>query len=190
MDYGEDTGESSSKRYIAIGLITLVICIYLYYKGYLNNRSRVGNIILIYVTIMFLNYTNSNAFIRFANFISFIATIEFIELFIHKNIRQLSYIMMGAYMILNLQLTLGRTISGGYCSSYMDNSIFKILTSNVWLSDLYCLYNLRNDTHIIYRQKHLQNSKWCRRNQQAEYFHAQNNYRRQSGFYWARTTFG
>lgn len=81
---------------------------------------------------MFLNFSNSHAFIRFANFISFIATIEFIELYMDKRLRQLSYAYMFMFLILNFQMTYGRTLSGGYCSSYMDNSIFKLLFSNVF----------------------------------------------------------
>lgn len=132
MDYGNDIGASSSKRYLFIGLSTFLITIILYHYKYYNESNRIGNIILIYIIVMFLNYTNSNAFIRFANFISFIATIQFIELFVHKKTHQLSYLLSFIYFILNFQMTIGRTISGGYCSSYMDNSIFKIIFSNAY----------------------------------------------------------
>ena len=36
------------------------------------------------------------------------------------------------FLITNFQMTLGRTITGAYRSSYMDNSIVKILTSSVF----------------------------------------------------------
>lgn len=129
--YGDDTGESSSKRYIFIGFLCLAVCVYLYIRKYYNDTNKIGNVILVYIIIMFLNYNNSNAFIRFANFISFIVTIEFVELFLHKKTRQLSILFMVIFMILNLQRTFGRTLAGGYCSSYMDNSIGSLLFSNI-----------------------------------------------------------
>jgi len=130
--YGTDTGSSSSIRYIGIGIVILITAILLFKFNCLNNSNKFGNIILIYIIIMFLNFSNSHAFIRFANFISFIATIEFIELYMDKRLRQLSYAFMFMFLILNFQMTYGRTLSGGYCSSYMDNSIFKLLFSNVF----------------------------------------------------------
>lgn len=128
--YASDVGQQSSKRYMFIGLLCFVVCVLLYSKGCFNNKNRIGNVVLIYTIIMFLNFQNSNAFIRFANFISFIATIEFVELYCNKKVHQLAGVLMVTFMILNLQMTLGRTISGGYCSSYMDNSIVKLILSN------------------------------------------------------------
>lgn len=130
--YAESSGEGTTKRYIFIGLLTYAIAIFLNYKEISDNKNKISNILLIYVLIMFLNYNNSTAFLRLANLISFIATIEFIGLYSKKSIRQLSYVYLGIYLILNLQMTLGRTISGGYCSSYMDNSIGKLFFSNVY----------------------------------------------------------
>lgn len=142
IDYGSDTGSSSSIRYLFIGLLTLITCWYLQRKDAYNTEEKIGNIILLYIIVMFVNYNNSHAFIRFANFISFIATIEFIGLYRTKKIRQISYLYIVVFMLLNLQMTYGRTLSGGYCSSYMDNSIAKVLLSNVYDYLTYKAYNL------------------------------------------------
>lgn len=130
--YGMASGESSSKRYIFIGLLCLFTSLFIYKEKIYTQENKTGNIILIYSIIMFLNFNISDAFIRFANFISYIATIEFIDLYCRKRTRQISYLFTIIFMVLNLQMTLGRTIGGGYCSSYMDNSISKMLFSNVY----------------------------------------------------------
>ena len=131
-DYSGDMGGASTKRYILIGLILLSMAVFLRRKGLFDDTSRRGNIVLLYVLIMFLNYNNSNAFIRFANFCSFVATLEFLELLKLKKEKWMSFAYMAVFMMLNLQMTYGRTLSGGYCSSYMDNSIVRIFTSNIY----------------------------------------------------------
>lgn len=130
--YVDDDGTNSSKRYVFISFLILVLALFLYKKNFFNNVNHLGNIVLIYLTIMYFNYSNSVAFIRLANFGSFIFILEFVQLLrMYKN-HWMKYTFLGMFIFLNAQMTLGRTISGGYCSSYMDNSLFKIFFSTAY----------------------------------------------------------
>ena len=129
--YSEDAASSSSRRYIVIGLFLWIYSAILYKKD--KAMELYLNIVLIYVIMMFLNYNNSHAFIRFANFAQFVIVLEFLILLRNRmKLRVCLWIIMLFFCLTNLQMTYGRTLSGGYCSSYMDNSIVKILTSNVY----------------------------------------------------------
>ena len=68
-DYSGDMGGASTKRYILIGLILLSMAVFLRRKGLFDDTSRRGNIVLLYVLIMFLNYNNSNAFYPVCQFL-------------------------------------------------------------------------------------------------------------------------
>ena len=129
--YSEDAASSSSRRYIVIGLFLWIYSAILYKKD--KAMELYLNIVLIYVIMMFLNYNNSHAFIRFANFAQFVIVLEFLILLRNRmKLRVCLWIIMLFFCLTNLQMTYGRTLSGGYCSSYMDKSIVKILTSNVY----------------------------------------------------------
>lgn len=129
--YAEDNGGSSTKRYICIGIMIYLIAVYLYRSHFFTEKNRIGTIVLLYIILMFLNFNNSSGFIRFANFSSFILSIEFLVMMEFKKNGWIKYIFMILIMLLNLQLTLGRTFTGVYISSYFDNSASKLLFSNV-----------------------------------------------------------
>lgn len=130
--YALDTGSESSKRYIFISLLILIVAIRLYWKEKDRRIILLLNIPILYLIIMYLNYNNSVAFIRFANFSQFIVALEFLLLLKqYPSNKVVIMVLVCIYFILNGMMTYSRTLSGGYCSSYMDNSLFKILTSNV-----------------------------------------------------------
>ena len=130
-DYASDNASSSSIRYITIGLFLLIYAAFLYVKD--KSMAPYLNIALIYIIMMFLNFNNSNAFIRFANFSQFIIVLECMMLLLkRKRLKVYLSVFMFFFFLTNLQMTYGRTLSGGYCSSYMDNSVVKILISNVY----------------------------------------------------------
>lgn len=129
--YSGDAASSSSIRYIVIGLFLWIYSAILYKK--VKAMELHLNIVLIYVIMMFLNYNNSHAFIRFANFAQFIIVLEFLILLRNRmKLKAYLWTFVLFFFLTNFQMTYGRTLSGGYCSSYMDNSIVKILTSNVY----------------------------------------------------------
>ena len=129
--YSYDLANNTSIRYVGTGIMLFITSLYLYYCHTFKSNYKILNINLLYLIIMFLNFTVSDAFIRFANFSTFISTICILGLMRGK--RNILYFSIFTIIIciLNLQMTLGRTIGNGYTSSYMDNSITKIITSPV-----------------------------------------------------------
>ena len=131
--YALDDGSASSKRYIIISAIILLQTLYLQKENLYNDVNKYANIALLYLIIMYLNFNNSNAFIRFANFSHYIVVMGFVML-LKARIKYAIPIacLLFVFLVTNYQMTYGRTLSGGYCSSYMDNSIIKILFSNIY----------------------------------------------------------
>jgi len=133
LDYSDFAGETSSKRYIIISFVLLIYSFILQKKNIFNNNNKYINIVLLYMLLMWINYNNSHAFIRFANFAHFFILWEFILL--HKEYKLKSTVLSFFFiffLLTNLQMTKGRTTPGNYASSYMDNSIAKVLFSNVY----------------------------------------------------------
>lgn len=131
--YVGERGESSSIRYVGISFIILLTALYLRRKEMFNTDNQYLNIILIYLIIMYLNFNNSNAFIRWANFAQFIMVFEFIHFLKNRKKYRIPIVCFFLFFyVTNLQMTYGRTLSGGYCSSYMDNSLAKILFSSTY----------------------------------------------------------
>ena len=131
--YTGGDGANSSIRYIGISFVILIAALYLWRNKAFNVENKYINIILIYLIIMYLNFNNSNAFIRWANFAQFIMVFEFVQLLKNRRKYIISIIcFFVVFYVTNLQMTYGRTLSGGYCSSYMDNSIGKALFSSVY----------------------------------------------------------
>ena len=132
-DYALDDGSASSKRYVLISVIILLQTVYLQKENLYNNSNKYSNIALIYLIMMYLNFNNSNAFIRFANFSHFIVVMGFVMLLKDRTKYAIPIVcLLFVFLVTNFQMTYGRTLSGGYCSSYMDNSIIKILFSNIY----------------------------------------------------------
>lgn len=122
----------SSIRYIGISCVMLLSAIYLSINKLFNVSNKYMNIIFIYLIIMYLNYNNPDGYIRFANFAHFLFLFEFIQLLRDKKRYSLViFLFIVVFIVTNFQMTYSRTLSGGYCSSYMNNSIFQILFSNV-----------------------------------------------------------
>ena len=131
--YTNGDGGNSSIRYIGISFVILLAGLYLWKNKVFNIENKYINIILMYLIIMYLNFNNSNAFIRWANFAQFIMIFEFVQLLKNRRKYIISIIcFFVVFYVTNLQMTYGRTLSGGYCSSYMDNSMGKALFSSVY----------------------------------------------------------
>ena len=123
---------SKSITYNFVAVIILLVGIFLYIKNIFNKKNCYLNIVLIYLIIMYLNFNNSNGFVRFANFASFIIALEFIPLLKNLSRNNIILLLLFVYFFAhNLHITYVRTlVPGGYCSSYMDNSISRILLSS------------------------------------------------------------
>lgn len=131
--YIGEKGENSSIRYIGISFVILLASIYLWKQKIFNTNNQYLNIIFLYLIIMYLNFNNSNAFIRWANFAQFILVFEFIHFLKNRKKYSIPIILFFlTFYVTNYQMTYARTLSGGYCSSYMDNSLIKTLFSSTY----------------------------------------------------------
>ena len=125
--------EGVTKRYIVISIITLLYALFLNKQKQFSKEDKYVNIIFIYLLIMWLCFNNATAFVRMVNFAHFIYTFELIFLLKYMRKKSPQFVLfIFFFLITNFQMTLGRTITGAYRSSYMDNSIVKILTSSVF----------------------------------------------------------
>lgn len=131
-DYGD--GKTGTTHYIAIQLALLCFALYLWYK-YKSNKdiSYATNLVLLYFIISNINFYNLVAYLRFSIFSHWLFAliyIWYIRVSLEsKNIRTIKKLIVVFMLIMTTRWTLGRTISGGYCSSYMDNSLPKIIFS-------------------------------------------------------------
>lgn len=131
-DYGD--GQTGTTHYIAIQLALLCFAFYLWSK-YKSNKeiSYAINLVLLYFIISNLNFYNLVAYLRFSIFSHWLFALIYIWYikvsFESKNINTIKKLLVIFMLIMTTRWTLGRTISGSYCSSYMDNSLPKIIFS-------------------------------------------------------------
>lgn len=131
-DYGD--GQTGSTHYVAIQLALLCSALYLWYKHKYNKEiSYAINLVLLYFIISNINYYNLVAYLRFSIFSHWLFALIYIWYikvsFESKNISTIKKILVIFMLIMTTRWTLSRTVSGGYCSSYMDNSLPKIMFS-------------------------------------------------------------
>ena len=129
-----DNGQTGTTHYIAIQLALLCFALYLWYKYKFNKEiSYAINLVLLYFIISNLNFYNLVAYLRFSVFSHWLFALIYIWYikvsFESKNINTVKKLLVIFMLIMTTRWTLGRTISGGYCSSYMDNSLPKIILS-------------------------------------------------------------
>lgn len=127
--YGE--GNSGTTHYIAIQLTMLFSSLYLLYKNKSNEEiAQVVNIFLLYFVISNLNFYNLVAYLRLSILSHWLFAFIYI-CFYKGNVysKKISKLLVIFMLLLTTKWTITRTISGGYCSSYMDNSIPKIILS-------------------------------------------------------------
>ena len=141
-NYGE--GETGSTHYVILQLALLCPTLYLWikYKNYIDVSYAV-NLVLLYFIISNFNFYNLVAYLRLSIFSHWLFTlilIKYIEYSrINININKIKYALIVSMFFMTVKWTYSRTLSGGYCSSYMDNSIPKIIlsTSYSYLSEDY-----------------------------------------------------
>lgn len=139
------TGQTGTSHYIAIQLTMLLSAIYLWLKNKKNNKELTNavNIIFLYFIISNLNFYNLTAYLRFSIFSHWLFAlilIWFVQASVNNlKFRQVKNILVFFMLLMTIRWTLARTITGNYCSSYMDNSITKIVfsTMNNYLSEDY-----------------------------------------------------
>ena len=123
-----------SIRYVLILFFVFCTALLLLKRKVFNEENKFLNIVLLYLIIATLNYSNFDGFVRFVNFIQFIVVFVFIPFLRDKKRNQsIIAIFFIVFLVTNLQMTYSRTISPhlDYRSCYMDNSLSKILFSNV-----------------------------------------------------------
>lgn len=134
--YSDQEGESSSKRYIITYIFLLFISLYYYRKRFKKyNDPNLSNLVILYVIIAVINYKNSDVFKRMSNLSQYIAVIDmipFLRMNINNEEKYLKLLFVCFYFLANIKMTLVRTVMGEYASSYCDNSIFNLLTYNLF----------------------------------------------------------
>ena len=137
-----DISQSGTLHYIAIQMAMLCSALFLLCKtkGKDERRNDAVNIVILYFIVSVLNYYNLTAYLRFSIFSHWLFALILIW-YVQKascnyNVRRIMKCLVVFMFLMTLRWTLARTIGGGYCSSYMDNSIINIVfsTSSDYLS--------------------------------------------------------
>lgn len=137
--YAERTG---SLHYIGILTMMLGATSYLWFRSKKHEIKLLEtvNIVILYFIICILNFYNLVAFLRFTVFSHWLfglITIWYLKKSYISGYKRMMKGMVVFMLFMTLRWTYSRTIVvGGYCSSYMDNSITNILfsTSNDYIS--------------------------------------------------------
>lgn len=132
--FGGGASEGGSVHYIVLQLLMLVPTIFLWLTRKTREKSEQDavNVILLYFLISSLNFGNLVAYLRFAIFAHWLFALVMVLCLKNirfKDVRYVLNILILCMILMTTRWTLGRTISGGYCSSYMDNSIVDIVFS-------------------------------------------------------------
>ena len=137
-----DISQSGTLHYIAIQMAMLCSALFLLCKnkGKDERLNDAVNIVILYFIVSVLNYYNLTAYLRFSIFSHWLFALILIW-YVQKascnyNVRRIMKCLVVFMFLMTLRWTLARTIGGGYCSSYMDNSIINIVfsTSSDYLS--------------------------------------------------------
>lgn len=137
-----DISQSGTLHYIAIQMAMLCSALFLLCKnkGKDERLNDAVNIVILYFIVSILNYYNLTAYLRFSIFSHWLFALILIW-YVQKasyscSVRRMMKCLVVFMFLMTLRWTLARTIGGGYCSSYMDNSITNIVfsTSSDYLS--------------------------------------------------------
>lgn len=137
-----DISQSGTLHYIAIQMAMLCSALFLLCKnkGKDERLNDAVNIVILYFIVSILNYYNLTAYLRFSIFSHWLFALILIW-YVQKasyscSVRRIMKCLVVFMFLMTLRWTLARTIGGGYCSSYMDNSITNIVfsTSSDYLS--------------------------------------------------------
>lgn len=133
--YSSDVeGFSSSIRYILLILVLFSMIIWCRFFTTWRESNQTLYIGLLYIVILILNYPLGHNFVRYVNMSYCVYAYMFIEVLASQSRFNPKHLYIGllvfSFIFTNMQMTIGRTISNGYTSAYMDNSLYKILFSN------------------------------------------------------------
>lgn len=131
---GYGNGESGSIHYIILQLIMVSSALYLWiHEKYNVELEYAVNIILIYFIISTLNISNLTAYLRLSIFSHWLFSLVLIWYFYLSprfiNLPKVKNFLILIMFLMTIRWSIGRITPGGYSSSYMDNSITKILFS-------------------------------------------------------------
>lgn len=125
---------AASPHYILIEILMFCMTLDLWRRSGFKD-DKYTNVVLIYFILSFANYNNLISFLRFALFSHWLFALMLVRyLTIYKpnfSFSKVARIIVVIMFLLSTRFTLGRLGGGGYASTYMDNSIVKICTSNM-----------------------------------------------------------
>lgn len=133
--YGGHVGvQTATLHYVLIQLIMLFFALFMLVKNRCWEVENMVKIVLLYLTISFINYYNLTAYLRFAIFSHWIMgliLIMYIKFnYLTYSLWSMKKMFLTLMFLMTLRWTIARTLTnGGYCSSYMDNSITNIIVS-------------------------------------------------------------
>lgn len=134
--YGK--GQSGTLHYIVLQVVMLSTSLFLYCNRKANKKEQcyAVNIILLYFLISNMNFYNIVAYLRFSILTHWQFTLLLI-LLIQASVNSSRLRAVKKYLcifmfLMTARWTIGRTTPGGYASSYMDNSIPKIVFSTTY----------------------------------------------------------
>lgn len=121
---------SGSIHYVLKELLMLSFAIWIWMKNDKRN-NYLCNIVLLYFIISSFNYINLVSYLRFSLFSHYLFAIMLIEYvrFYGRHLDTAVKVIILSMFLLTVRYTIGRTSPGGYSSSYMDNSLGKIVFS-------------------------------------------------------------
>lgn len=130
--------DSSLLRYDLLIILSLSIVFLLKKSNKEYVVSKAIFIPLIYLCLIIANRSVAHNYIRYVNMSYIVYAMLFIEYINTKRILVKDFkayfelLLIVAFLVANLHMTYYRTIGGSYLSSYMDNSLLKILGSSVF----------------------------------------------------------
>lgn len=130
-----DFEQTGTLHYIGIQMAMVGTAFYLWFrsKDCETGPLEVVNIVLLYFIVSIVNFHNLVAFLRFTIFSHWIfglITIWYLKKSYIPSYKRMMTLMIVFMFFMTLRWTYGRTmVRGGYCSSYMDNSITNIIFS-------------------------------------------------------------
>lgn len=131
----KDYGSSGTLHYIAIQISMVGTAFYLWFKSKRNETQLLEavNIIMLYFIVCIVNFYQLTAFLRFSIFSHWLfglITIWYLKKSYVPSYKRMMSMMIIFMFFMTLRWTYSRTmVKGGYCSSYMDNSITNIIFS-------------------------------------------------------------
>lgn len=134
FDY-QNIGQTGTLHYIGIQMAMVGTASYLWFRSKNNETEllEVINIVILYFIVSIVNFYNLVAFLRFSIFSHWLLgliTIWYLKKSYIPSYKRMMNLMIVFMLVMTLRWTHGRTmVRGGYCTSYMDNSITNIIFS-------------------------------------------------------------